>query len=144
MAFSPEFEWQAFTVRPLQELHVFWERKYIDFLWLDMFRNDVSQFRMGVSQISLRRYRISQTQEKVHMSILLQQNRKWSMYVQLVPANWLLNNIYWKSGNQFWLFWIRRYREFFLGVRLTICHGSVEQTQKHDVYIHLFTLVLFC
>lgn len=39
--------------------------KYVDFIWMDTYRNALAQFRMGVSQINVHRYRFSQTAENV-------------------------------------------------------------------------------
>ena len=48
-----------------QHKNCFKRNTYIDILWLDVYRNALAQFRMGVSQINEHRYRFAQTTENV-------------------------------------------------------------------------------
>ena len=41
--------------------HCFQRERYVDVLWMEVFRNFLAQFRMGVSQINLHRHRFSTT-----------------------------------------------------------------------------------
>ena len=42
---------------------VFEREKYVDVIWMEAYRSALAQFRMGISQINVHRYRFSPTKE---------------------------------------------------------------------------------
>ena len=46
--------------------HCFEREYYVDVIWINIYRNALAQFRMGVSQINTHKYRYSKLPEEVN------------------------------------------------------------------------------